>query len=125
MNYNENNNINIHTTEDASVTSYHIDEKFYDDDDEASKDSITDQTSVSRQTPTAEAMDGIRSDKRVRLLRDTALMLLLLSAMFVSTAVYISLMASEQREFENTFDDQASQVGHALESQLEAKLWAL
>ncbi|KAL3933780.1 MAG: hypothetical protein SGBAC_010247, partial [Bacillariaceae sp.] len=106
-------NINIHTTEDESVTSYHIDEKF-DDDDDASKDSITDQVSSmnKRSTPTAEngeAMDEIRSDKRVRLLRDTALMLLLLSAMFVSTAVYISLMASEQREFENTFDDQASQ----------------
>lgn len=124
-------NIEIHTMEDESVTSYHIEENIRDDDDDrASKDSITDQVSrmTKRSTPTAEngeAMDGIRSDKRVRLFRDTALMLLLLSAIFVSTAVYISLMASELREFENTFDDQASQVGQALKSQLEAKLWAL
>jgi hypothetical protein len=72
-----------------------------------------------------EAAKLFQNDDRVRLLRDVALMLLVLTATFVSSAVYVSLRASEQREFENRFADQSAQVGHALNSQLGVKLRAI
>ena len=72
-----------------------------------------------------ETLDGFRSDKRVRLLRDTMLMLLLIITLFVTLAVYFSQSASEQEDFEKAFKDQALEVGHALRSELEAKLLVL
>jgi hypothetical protein len=72
-----------------------------------------------------EAAKLFQNDDRVRLLRDVALMLLVLTATFVSSAVYVSLRASEQREFENRFADQSAQVGNALISQLGVKLRAI
>lgn len=92
-------------------------------------DSITSKTSGSHTIRNGEGggetIEVFRGDKRVRLLRDTALMLLVLTALFVSMGVYISLKASEQREFDNTFEDQAAQLGSVLQSQLETKLRAL
>jgi hypothetical protein len=69
-----------------------------------------------------EAAKMLENDDRIRLFRDVALMLLLLTATFVSS---VSLRASEQSEFENRFADQSAQVGHALSSQLGVKLRAI
>lgn len=120
------------TLDKESPSGYLVDDSFRDsykiDYAEQSTDAMTPKTSVSHAIATAEMGEelyGFRSDRRVRLLRDTALMLLLLTGMFVSSAIYLSLKSSEQREFENIFYDQASQVGRDLSSQLEVKLRAL
>jgi hypothetical protein len=69
-----------------------------------------------------EAAKMFQNDARIRLLRDVALLLLVLTGTLVSSAVYMSLRASEQREFKNRFADQSIQVGNALSSQLGVKL---
>ncbi|CAJ1963516.1 unnamed protein product [Cylindrotheca closterium] len=117
--------IDIDKLENDNATKFLVDDSFKDNFDDEGSTSETSATHVASSAEMREAMNGFRSDKRVRLLRDVALMLLLLSALFVSTGVYFSLTSSERREFENTFDDQATQVGHDLANQLEAKLRAL
>jgi hypothetical protein len=72
-----------------------------------------------------EATKMLQSDARVRLLRHLALMLLLLTGTLVSSAVYMSLMGSEQREFETRFADQSAHAGHAFRSELGGKLRAI
>jgi hypothetical protein len=72
-----------------------------------------------------EAAKMLQNDARVRLLRHLALMLLLLTGTLVSSAVYMSLMASEQREFETRFADQSAHAGHAFRSELGVKLRAI
>lgn len=79
-------------------------------------------------TDSASAIDAanvLKNDERVRLLRDVGLMMLLLTATFVSSAVYLSLRSSEQRAFEAKFADQSSHVGLALNAQLGVKLRAI
>jgi hypothetical protein len=72
-----------------------------------------------------EAAKMLQNDARVRLLRHLALLLLLITGTLVSAAVYMSLMKSEQREFETRFADQSAHAGHAFRSELGVKLRAI
>eukprot|EP00980_Cylindrotheca_fusiformis_P023291 scaffold10332_cov101-Cylindrotheca_fusiformis.AAC.2 len=115
--------------EDMSVSSYSTREDF---ENKNQNTSSTELSSAQPRRPTTvtsgsaqEAEAWLKNDERVRLLRDVGIMMLLLTAAFASAAVYMSLRASEQREFESKFTDQAAQVGRGLNSQLVVKLRAI
>jgi hypothetical protein len=82
----------------------------------------TSNTGMSEGAGVRDAAKMFQNDARICLLRDVALMLLVLTGTLVSSAIYMFLRASEQREFENRFADQSVQVGNALSSELGVKL---
>ncbi|KAL3933783.1 MAG: hypothetical protein SGBAC_010250 [Bacillariaceae sp.] len=67
----------------------------------------------------------LQNDPKVRRIRKIAIFVLLVATIGVSGGVYTSLMRSEEREFQNRFEDQAKQIGHALEAELDNKLRAI
>jgi hypothetical protein len=82
----------------------------------------TSNTGTNEDAGVQEAAKLLQNDARIRLLRHLALLLLLLTGTLVSSAVYMSLRASEQREFETRFADQSAHAGHAFRSELGIKL---
>jgi hypothetical protein len=72
-----------------------------------------------------ETTKMLQKDKKIRMIRVMTLAALTVTAIVVSTAVYRSLRSAEQLEFERRFSDQSSQIGQALESQLDVKLRAI
>jgi hypothetical protein len=72
-----------------------------------------------------ETTKMLKEDKKIRTIRAMSLAVLIATAIVVSTVVYRSLRSAEQLEFERRFSDQSSQIGQALESQLDVKLRAI
>ncbi|CAJ1963512.1 unnamed protein product [Cylindrotheca closterium] len=73
-------------------------------------------------TTTAELL---QNDPKVKRIRKIAIVVLLTAAVGVSGGIYTSLVRSEEREFQNRFEDQAKQIGQALEAELDNKLRAI
>ncbi|CAJ1946025.1 unnamed protein product [Cylindrotheca closterium] len=82
-------------------------------------------TSSNKEDHVLESTNLLRKDTRIRVLRAAALLILIFAAIVVSFVVYSSLRASEQREFETRFWDEAAQVGNALENEMQSKLRAI
>jgi len=72
-----------------------------------------------------ETTQMLQRDHKVRRIRIITIAVLIIAAAAVCGGVYTGLLRSEQREFENRFEDQAKQIGHALESELHNKLRAI
>lgn len=72
-----------------------------------------------------ETTKMLQKDRWVRNIRMITILVLVIAAIAVSTVVYFSLVDSEVREFETRFSDQSNHIGHALQSELMAKLRAI
>jgi hypothetical protein len=81
--------------------------------------------SGSGNTDIRETSTLIQEDRKIRTIRALSLAFLIITTIVVSTVVYGSLNKVEQLEFERTFAEQSSQIGQALESQLDVKLRAI
>lgn len=72
-----------------------------------------------------ETTHMLQRDHKVRRIRIITIVVLCVAAASVCGGVYSGLKRSEQREFENRFADQAQQIGHTLETELDNKLRAI
>jgi hypothetical protein len=90
-----------------------------------STNSITGTSGTGSGADIRETAKMLRKDKQIRRIRIMSLAVITVTAIVVSMAVYGSLRSAEQLEFERRFLDQSSQIGQALESQLDVKLRAI
>ncbi|CAJ1963472.1 unnamed protein product [Cylindrotheca closterium] len=67
----------------------------------------------------------LRKDSWIQSLRFLSLCILLVVGYVVAMTVYVSLKASEYREFENQFEAQSEQIGEGLQAELQIKLQAM
>ncbi|KAL3933781.1 MAG: hypothetical protein SGBAC_010248 [Bacillariaceae sp.] len=72
-----------------------------------------------------ETTHMLQRDHKVRRIRIITIVVLCVAAASVCGGVYSGLKRSEQREFDNRFADQAQQIGHTLETELDNKLRAI
>eukprot|EP00980_Cylindrotheca_fusiformis_P019530 scaffold6768_cov109-Cylindrotheca_fusiformis.AAC.5 len=72
-----------------------------------------------------ETTKMLQRDWKIRMFRYVTIALLVATAIAISVAIYAGLRNTEQREFEHSFEFQASQIEHAMGAELEAKLRAL
>eukprot|EP00980_Cylindrotheca_fusiformis_P019528 scaffold6768_cov109-Cylindrotheca_fusiformis.AAC.3 len=72
-----------------------------------------------------ETTKMLQRDWKIRMFRYVTIALLVATGVAISVAIYAGLRNTEQREFEHSFEFQASQIEHAMGAELEAKLRAL
>ncbi|CAJ1963522.1 unnamed protein product [Cylindrotheca closterium] len=82
-------------------------------------------TSKSKASGVRETTNMLQKDKWVIRIRVAAVIVMLMAAVSVSCVEYFGLVGSEQLEFEHRYEDQAEQLGHALQSELGVKLRAM
>jgi len=109
---------------DHSVDNFSTDDEMSLDSKDDEKTETEKKTSFSRDSKrdVQETTNLLRKDNRIRLIRATTLLVLIIAAILVSSFVYTTLRASEQREFETRFVDQATHIGNALRTELQSKL---
>ena len=66
-----------------------------------------------------------KEDSCVKGLRVSVVVVLVLAAVSCAAVVYLSLKASQTKEFETRFQDQSSHVGHAVHAEVNSKLSAM
>jgi len=87
---------------------------------------MTSSSSESRtRSEVQETAHIIQKDHKIRRFRIMTIAVLFIAALAVCGGVHTSLKRAERREFENRFADQAKQIGHTLETELENKLRAI
>jgi len=110
--------------DEYSVDNFSSDDdiSLYSKEEEEGETATTRSNTSSNTEDLLESTNLLRKDIRIRMIRAAALLILIVAAIVVSFVVYTTLRASEQREFETRFLDQAAQVGNALRKEMQSKL---